>query len=843
MNDGHKDDQLEKLLEDLRQKRENPDAIRVTDIEPEATGEIAGKTTQDERETETRRSPVVSRPEHEEVTQTSEFDFVKPKDRDKKKKSSGSASAKLAKREILGALNAGDDELEYDPINKSMVPPSIEQAQQEDEAEEQERSKRIAQAVEESELPEHRASHPLFTQSYSKEMVIPEETEEDAQRRKEQQKFETSELILDGYVQQAEKKGILNVKDNLDDNFREFFGDTVVIDKQSLSEKAQKTRKVRDYVIAETADDIGGPIFEDRDEGIERNIDLTEYSSEEDEEQVLQELTAQKRSTTLRMVVLGVLSLLAGGMSLLAVFGKVPSVLAAPRIFYVINGVLVVLAISINIKQVFSGLGKLVSFKADAFSLGSFAAFAALCESVALAVVAPEVRGTFGCVVVIGYFFVELGRFLNINRILSGFQSITSMYDKYASSLLEDEQYARSMTRGLDVSGAQILLRRPTGFTNHFIAHSFSDDGCGKKVAVLGSVSVLVSLACGVLAYFLKDATVVQALSTVCGCAVLAFPFAATLTGVLPIYIMHRATSKVGAIIPGYSAVYEIDDANCVVLEGREFFPKGNVMMHGIKTFDRERIDTAILYAASVIIQACDTMSHMFMNVIQGKTEMLYEVSGIEYESGLGFSYWIDKKHILLGTRDLLEKNGIEVPSRDYESRYTKTNTRDAMYLAVGGRLYAMFVISYSANTEVMEALAEFEKENLNILIHTRDFNITAQRIAKLYKIPESMVTLVREEDAEELTRLTEYAPSAPSSLTHVGSLTSFIKGVSASHNVLNAVRLSTLVEFIGLAIGLLFGVILTLIGALTTLGMLPVLLFQLGWCLILVIVVIARRY
>lgn len=838
MNDGHRDDQLEKLLEELRVKRETPGALRISDVEKEIVEPQATRPT---------IAPDAMAPQQEqkktpqkEVVETAEFDFLKPEKRDKMRDTKQSTSTgRLARREIIDALRAGEEAPEYDPINKRMLAPTIERGP-DSRREQRAREKRIAQAVEIAEKPEYTATHPLFTQSFSRELLIPRETEDDTRILAERQKFQTSEIILDGYVQRAEKKGVLNVKDNLDDNFREFFGDTVIIDHQPLSEKAQKQRKIKDYVIAGAEGGVSGPVFEDEEEDTRTEI---EYESQADTEQVAQQLAEKTRKAFWMTMINGLLAAGALLLALLAFFDKIPQALAQPRAFYVVYAILVAAAVALNAKTVFAGVGHVFAFRGTPSELASFAAILALMEAGALLVQPPSpIHAPFGTVAIIAFCLIHLGQFFEATRVLKSFQFVSGDYDKYAATLLDDEQFGRRISRELEVNAPNVLIRRSTNFTDDFVAHAYSENPFEKKMRVFGFVAIIISLFCGVLMY-LRDGTLALAIGVTCAASALCLPFAATLAGALPASRMRTSLARIGAVVPGYSAAQNVAEANCVVIAGREFFPKGNVMLHGIKTFDRERIDTAILYAASIIVQSCDTMSHMFMNVIQGKTDMLYPVESIEYEAGLGFSCWIDQRRILLGTRNLLEKNDIEVPSMDYENRYTKTNTRDAMYLAVGGSLYAMFVISYSANPEVAEALQEFEQNDMHILIHTRDFNITAARIARLYRIPESMVTVVRDEDAAELTRRTEYTPHAPSSLTHLGSLTSFIAGVSASHNLRHAARLTSTVEMIGLIIGLLVAVALTLLGSIFTVGALPILLFQLVWCLIVVCIALFHRY
>ncbi|MCL2539758.1 MAG: hypothetical protein FWE66_05410, partial [Oscillospiraceae bacterium] len=374
-----------------------------------------------------------------------------------------------------------------------------------------------------------------------------------------------------------------------------------------------------------------------------------------------------------------------------------------------------------------------------------------------------------------------------------------------------------------------------------FLAHSKSRDGINSAVSLPVSILFFLTIACGIAIYF-RTRDIFPAVQAVGLAAVLITPFTATLTSALPIDSMQKTLARIGCVVPGFSAADAVVGSNCVVLEGRELFPRGNVLLHGIKTFDRERIDRAILYAASVLIQSCDTMSHMFLNVIQNKTEMLYDVDNIIFEDGLGFSCWVDKTRILIGTRELLESRDIDVPSRDYENRYTKSSSRDAIYLAVSGKLYAMFVVSYAPGAEVERAMRGFDREGIGVLVRTRDFNITAEKISRIYKVPRAMISIVEDHDMEELAKKTAYTNRTPSLFTHIGSLSSYVGGILSCYRLQGTLKLTTTIELAAMIIGGLLALLLTVFDTLTF-DVFSVLLFQLLWLVITVAATILRKY
>ena len=513
-----------------------------------------------------------------------------------------------------------------------------------------------------------------------------------------------------------------------------------------------------------------------------------------------------------------------------------------PVVFALTNIGGILLAIIINAKTVFNGFGKLLLFRADSHSVTSFASIMALIESVVYVFIGSGDITFTAPIAAFALAFSALGDSVNDSRVYENFRTVSEDFDKFSTTVLQDQQFVKRLTRSLNITDASVLVKRKTGFVDGFMGYSESEDKINRIVSVPTTIVFLVSLCCGVVAY-LTGAEIYDVIRTVAFAAAFSTPFISTLSSYKPIADMQRYLSRLGSVVPGFSAVDEVVRSNCIVMEGREIFPKGNVMLHGIKTFEKERIDKAILYAASVLIQSCDTLSHVFLNVIQGKTEMLYDVDSVVYEDGLGFSFWVDQNRILLGKREFLLNHEIEVPSRDYENRYTKKSTRDAIYLAVSGKLYAMFVVSYAPNSDVEKALRGFEREGIGVLIRTRDFNVSPERIANMYHVPRSMISMVSESDILDLQKMTDYVGHTKSPLTHIGTISSFVGGILACYNVKRSLKMSTAIELSCMIVGCLLAVALTILGNILTVGVTATLIFQLCWLVVSVVLLSLRRY
>ena len=195
-------------------------------------------------------------------------------------------------------------------------------------------------------------------------------------------------------------------------------------------------------------------------------------------------------------------------------------------------------------------------------------------------------------------------------------------------------------------------------------------------------------------------------------------------------------------MVTGFHSLEQFDSVGAVLAASNDLFPKGSVILHGIKTFSGQRIDDAIVDAASVVCIAGTTLSEVFSQVIEGKKEMLKEVDSIVYEDSMGVSAWVDSKRVLIGNRQLMKNHNIDVPSEDYENKYVVSG-REPIYLANSGELTAMFIVSYNPTPEISRAVRSLAKNGVRIVIKTTDPNITAEKLAQLFEVDEQMFRII----------------------------------------------------------------------------------------------------
>lgn len=433
-----------------------------------------------------------------------------------------------------------------------------------------------------------------------------------------------------------------------------------------------------------------------------------------------------------------------------------------------------------------------------------------------------------------------LGHYLSAGVAQRNFDQLQTAGNQTVTTLLEDASLSQELAEGLDEPEPKLLVSRSTGMVQNILHRSFSQsqsNALQQKMAwALGGASLLSLILCMVAGHSFDIA-----LGAFAGTLCLGGVLASSLIAALPAAMMQKSAAQVGAVIPGASAVAQLKEANVIVADAIDLVPPGSVRLHGIKTFDKQRIDLAILYAASVLIEDCEILKDVFMDIIQDKTEILYPVENLENHPGMGFSGWVENNRMLVGTREMMLAQGVEVPSMDFENRYTK-GTKNAMYLAVSGQLFAMFTISYRQNQQTLETLHRLHRQGISVLIKSDDFNLTSDYLCALYDLPEGSVQVLNAEKRRALAPQTGYVRQSDACMAHSGSFASFVGGLGAAIDAALGERTAGYVLMAGVLFSCVLALVLSFGGGLASIGLPAVALYQAAWCVLTLVMTLLRR-
>lgn len=576
---------------------------------------------------------------------------------------------------------------------------------------------------------------------------------------------------------------------------------------------------------------------------------IDDYEDPADAGAVQADLDGMRRMLALRTVLTGILTALllylglAVGTSPLPPIGPIDPA-TAPAAYLAVHLIVLLAACGVNWRVFASGVPGIWG-RPSADTIPALAAAAALVQLVVQLVGADKFEADkltlFAAPAALLLTLDAFGRFVMQGVVVRNFRMASAGSDHTASVPLADAELTARLAQGLGEPEPCLLLNRPTSLVKGFLRQSFSErasDGLDQKLSwgLLGAalISALVSLFAGHGG--------VAAVNALAGALCLGGPLAATLLSAVPSLLAQKSAAQVGAVIPGAAAMEQLGRANIAVVGARDLVPGASVRLHGIKTFDKQRIDLAILYAASVLIEGCDTLRDVFMTIIQGKTEMLFKVENLENLPGYGFTAWVNNNRVIVGNRAFMQQQGLEIPSLDYENRYTK-GKRLPIYLAVSGRLFAMFLVSYKANVQVAATLSDLRSQGVSLLVQSDDFNLTGEGLEVLYGLPAGSVKVLSGAERRMLAPHTAYAETSEGCMTHMGSFASFVGGLRAAAGAAWGEKVASLVQAAGVGISCLLALVMAFTGGIGALGLPALVLYQAAWAVLTLAMPLLKKY
>ncbi|MDD6727932.1 MAG: hypothetical protein PUE08_01755 [Eubacteriales bacterium] len=434
-----------------------------------------------------------------------------------------------------------------------------------------------------------------------------------------------------------------------------------------------------------------------------------------------------------------------------------------------------------------------------------------------------------------------VGKYTMLTRVIANFNFIVNRKDIYSVETILNQVDAAIISRGLLTGETNLKTSIKTDEPTKFLDIACSNDPSNSIAKTTGIVMMVLSaVAFGVFTFITKNwhigfnvAICALCISVPC---ISIYNVNNSLLGV------SKQLNKKGAMINGFEGAAIVDDANAIVLEAQDLFGPRSCQIHGIKTFNGAKADDVILKTAAVIMKTKSPLASVFDDVIIGKQTILPEVDGVVYEDRMGTSAWIYRKKILVGTRDLLIHHGVTVPKEEYEKKYTRKG-RKILYLAVTGKLMAMFVVSYNADPQLKKSLKRLEKSGMTILVKSADPFINDESICELFSLPEGYVRVMSSSNGRAFEKYSDmYVEKSPAYVLHNGTALGFVSAMGAAENIQDTRRLLSVLISFGCAVG--FGVVALLgaVGGYSQLSALSVVAFQAVWCIFMEIVSKLKR-
>ena len=541
---------------------------------------------------------------------------------------------------------------------------------------------------------------------------------------------------------------------------------------------------------------------------------------------------------TLRCVLAGILAVVLLHLGLTAERLLPPlSVLdpdAAPAAFYAANLLLFAASLFVGYPVLRDGLAGLRG-RPSADTMPALAAVAALLQAVMAMLNANAYRSTEGIglltgMAALGLFLALVGSRVMLAAVQGGYALAAEGGELRGAYRTRDKDLIRALARDLEQKDPWVLLSRPVQTaSDDFVEQSLSERASERRARKVACVLLAAAVLSGV-AFLLFGGGINCAVAAAAAVLCMGAPLSSVLVPGLAALRLQRAAAAVGAVVPGWAAIEELGGIDTIELDADDLFTADSVTLEDIRIFKGGRIDRAILYAASVLNESCDTLRGLFRQIIEDRTDILFPVKDLEQHTGLGFSAWCDNNRILIGTRRYMEQEGVTLPEQDYEDSHSKNGELQILYLAVSGNLHAMFVLRYVGGRNVARSLASLQRENIRLLVTSKDPSLTARHITEAYHLPEGMVTVLDGDQCQAI-EAADAAPAKPKCcLYHHRGFASLTGGLQAADQAQNAETSATTVQLVSVCFSVFIAVLLTYAGSIWQLSIATVLMYQAAW-------------
>ncbi len=577
--------------------------------------------------------------------------------------------------------------------------------------------------------------------------------------------------------------------------------------------------------------------------------ELDDYNQPSDAPSVSYELKSSIRKILLRTAITGIFTVFLLALDFLFMNNLFfPAVETATTTlgFLITNLVFLVAAIAFCMPAFLNGWKGLVTLHANSDSSVSVVATAALMQSVAQffdqgQVVAGQSIQLYSVLAVGALLLNTVGKLVMVRRISRNFQFVANSDQKYAVEIYDDHNTALQMAKGCVVDAPCIAYQRKAGFLKGFLRSSYEIDPSEQASQVIAPIGLGLSIIlCAVVAVLTKDA--ISAITAFAAGACISTPVANMLCVNLPVSRLCRLARRCGTMVTGSSAIEQFSSVNAAMLDAKDLFPKGTVVLNGIKTFGDGRIDDAIIDASAVMSGIGGPLSDLFDQILKTAEDLLPKASNISYEDGRGVVGWVDGRRILVGSRDLLAAHGVEPPERDYEKKYL-VGGKQVIYLASGGKIMAAFILTYNSDKRRALELQRMESNGISLIVRTTDPNIKPELLAQCFRLDPQSVRVLPQRLGDIYNTLVEKpVDKVEAAFASRGRPTAMMRLLTACVRQKGNISLAVALQNIGLVIGFVLVAFLACFSGLDQLTLPTMLLYELFWLLVILFIPRLRK-
>ncbi|WP_409970001.1 hypothetical protein RFF05_08930 [Bengtsoniella intestinalis] len=288
----------------------------------------------------------------------------------------------------------------------------------------------------------------------------------------------------------------------------------------------------------------------------------------------------------------------------------------------------------------------------------------------------------------------------------------------------------------------------------------------------------------------------------------------------LPWGHLSAILQKSGGAVAGYAGARAISRKRTMIVTDGDLFPTGTMALNGYKLFD-EDLTRVASYAASITRRAGTGLGKLFDNLSRSESGTYYIVEDFAFCEEGGYRGRMDHREILLGTVSFMRQMDVAIPGG--------LNLKTGIFLAVEGKLSAVFAVKYQPSEHVDVALKLMRRSRIAPILATRDPNVTPSLLHRKFN-SRQIIDYPYLQERIDLSEETSDPNDIPHALLLRGGLLPYARMVVGSRRLCAATLSSTAFGLLGSIAGLVLSYYLVFLGSYSLLSPLALLFFILLW-------------
>ncbi|MGQ7261108.1 heavy metal translocating P-type ATPase [Vreelandella sp. V005] len=246
---------------------------------------------------------------------------------------------------------------------------------------------------------------------------------------------------------------------------------------------------------------------------------------------------------------------------------------------------------------------------------------------------------------------------------------------------------------------------------------------------------------------------VIHMLVTATTVLIIACPCALGLATPISTMIGVGKAAEHGVLVRSGEALQTASKLTTLVVDKTGTLTQGKPSVTDAQLFDVEQ-STALEWVHALERGSEHPLAAALMNYADEHNALPAEINGFDSVTGGGVkAQTADGKALLLGNARLLSEAGVDLNAGEEQARALEKQARTLVYLAVDGKLAALFGISDPLRHDTVAAIKRLQKDGLTIVMLTGDNEHTAKAIAQEVGIDEYRAGLLPEDKHAEIER------------------------------------------------------------------------------------------